>query len=262
MFSNAVNGFRKEWTKLSLTADLDVRRHQHRMMSIRWELWYGMIGILLLEWLQREWISIERLCDSFWQIWGWGHFVRRRCPRTWSTISCRREVSNQGECRKTEQSHYCGWKLGFSVGPWDKSAEHAVEFSRLHTNPVKRGCQFENRRQCRFVPWLQRDNAPRVCLAWLDYQLEAVSPSFGASETAGSSRKARIVPCTMTTHPRKQRVPSSSFPQKNWPWSWNIPLTYRILLRVTSSSSLPWRIVSKDHILEPWKRFRRLRRPL
>jgi hypothetical protein len=54
--------------------------------------------------------------------------------------------------------------------------------------------------------------------------------------------------------PSHTELSVKEFWARNQSWSWNTPLTHQIC--VTSSSSLPGRIISIDHILKPWKRFR------
>jgi hypothetical protein len=70
MFLSGVNSFLKEKMKSSLTADLDIW-HQIQMETLKsWELWHGMINVMLSDWLQKNWRSVERdyMIDSSWKI--------------------------------------------------------------------------------------------------------------------------------------------------------------------------------------------------
>lgn len=75
--------FLKEGMKLSLTANLDIWHQIQMETSKSRELWHRMINVMLSEWLQKNWRSVERLYDWFQlKNWGWRKFVLRWCPRT------------------------------------------------------------------------------------------------------------------------------------------------------------------------------------
>lgn len=73
------------------------------------------------------------------------------------------------------------------------------------------------------------------------------------SGTVGLQSEARIIPtvsgsCTMIMHSHTAlSVKESSVEKRSW--SWNILFTCQNFLPVTLSSSLPWKMISMDHVL-------------
>jgi hypothetical protein len=88
---------------------------------------------------------------------------------------------------------------------------------------------------------------------------------FCTFERAESLCNTRVIPRQVDPALRQlaftRSFPLRNFWRKNVSWSWNTPLTQESSLLVTPSSSLSWRIISRNHILKPWKKVGRLRQP-